>query len=92
MPSFVEGFGIPVIEALEVGLPVIASDQPVFREIADNIPLYLDPTDEQAWEAAIRAYCVDNADRRRQLAALADYRRFSWQDHFTAVDSWLASL
>lgn len=92
MPSFVEGFGIPLIEAMEAGLPVIASDQPVFREIAGDIPIYLDPHDEQAWEATIRTYCETNQDRNRQLAALGNYRRFSWQDHFAAVDPWLATL
>lgn len=92
MPSFVEGFGIPVIEALEAGAPVIASDQPVFREIAGDIPLYVNSRDERGWEAAIRAYSNDDPDRARQIAALAAYRRFSWDDHFAAVDFWLANL
>jgi hypothetical protein len=92
MPSFVEGFGIPVIEAMEAGVPVIVSDQAVFREIAGDIPLYLDPHDEQAWEAAIRSYSSDCPDRNRQLSALAAYRRFSWDDHFAAITPWIERL
>lgn len=92
MPSFIEGFGLPVIEAMQRGLPVIASDLPVFREIAGDIPLYLSPDDAAGWEAAVRAYCGDAADRARQLARLPGYRPPTWQDHFAKVDLWLASL
>lgn len=92
MPSFIEGFGLPVIEALQRGVPVIASDQPVFREIAGDIPLFLDPRDSEAWEAAIRAYCGDSPGRMRQLAAMPSYRPFTWDEHFAVVDGWLATL
>lgn len=92
MPSFIEGFGIPVIEALQRGVPLIASDLPVFREIAGDIPLYLDPVDGHGWEAAIRAYCGDAPDRERQLAAMPSFRTPTWADHFAKVDGWLATL
>jgi alpha-1,2-rhamnosyltransferase len=42
-PSFAEGFGLPIIEALEHGLPVIASDIPVHREIGGDLVMYVDP-------------------------------------------------
>lgn len=43
VPSFYEGFGLPVIEALSLGCPVIASDIPVFREVAEGLVNYFDP-------------------------------------------------
>ena len=50
MPSFVEGFGLPVAEALQLGTPVIASGLAVYREFAGEIPSYLDPIDAAGWD------------------------------------------
>lgn len=52
-PSFAEGFGLPVVEALQLGTRVIASDLPAFREVAGDLPQYLDPLDAPAWRRAI---------------------------------------
>ncbi|WP_052957800.1 glycosyltransferase family 4 protein [Komagataeibacter europaeus] len=52
-PSFAEGFGLPLTEALVLGVPVICSDIPVFREISGSHATYLDPTDGPAWRSAI---------------------------------------
>lgn len=92
MPSFAEGFGLPVIEALQLGTPVIASDLPVFREIAGDIPIYLDPLDRPGWEQAIRDFSTDSRERLRQLKAMADYRAPDWPAHFERVEGWLAAL
>lgn len=92
MPSFAEGFGLPVMEALQLGTPVIASDLPVFREFAGDVPIYLDPADELAWEQAIRTYAEDSPSLQRQLQGIADYRAPSWEGHFQAVDSWIGTL
>ena len=40
---------LPVLEAMARGTPVIASDLAVYREITDEIPLFLGPNDEAAW-------------------------------------------
>lgn len=92
MPSFIEGFGIPVIEALQRGTPVIASDLPVFREIAGDIPLYLDPLDGQSWEKAVEQFIDDCPERQRQLARMGEFEAPTWAGHFAAVDRWITSL
>jgi glycosyltransferase involved in cell wall biosynthesis len=89
MPSFAEGFGLPVIEALQAGTPVIASDLPVYREIVGNIPTFIDPSDETAWEAAIRGFIGDSPERQRQKLAMTEYVAPDWPGHFTKVESWL---
>lgn len=92
MPSFAEGFGIPVIEALQSGTPVIASDLGVFREVAGDIPLYLRPDDAAAWMDAILTYSAESEDRQRQVSLIANYAAPSWEEHFRRVDSWLEDL
>ncbi len=89
-PSLVEGFGLPLIEALGVGTPVIASNLPVFREISPTIPTYLDPLDGPAWQRAVLAYAEEGSVvRQEQLVRLANYRPPSWNDHFAIVSDWL---
>lgn len=92
MPSFVEGFGLPVVEAFELGIPVIASGLPVYREIVGAKPTYLDPGDVHAWTEAIWDFAGDGAERRRQVTAIQRYRGPTWDEHFRVVEAWLAEL
>jgi glycosyltransferase involved in cell wall biosynthesis len=92
MPSFAEGFGLPIIEGLQLGTPVLASDLPVFREIAGEIPQYLDPTDAGAWTQAIVQFTTDDREGRRQRQLMPDYRPPTWETHFAVVEPWLKSL
>ncbi|WP_010219027.1 glycosyltransferase family 4 protein [Sphingomonas sp. PAMC 26621] len=92
MPSFAEGFGMPVIEALQLGAPVIASDLAVFREIAGTIPTFLPAHDAVAWEQAILDFCAPAPERARQIEAMRGYRVPDWPGHFATVDQWLETL
>lgn len=92
MPSCAEGFGLPVAEALQLGTPVIASDLPVFREFAGEIPTYLDFLDGVAWESTILAFTGESLERERQVRAMEGYRSPDWQSHFSAVEDWLEIL
>lgn len=92
-PSHVEGYGLPLVEALGMGVPVIASNLPVFREIAGTTPLYLNPLDDQAWEAAILDYAnPDNPARSAQVERIKSFRPHDWQSHFDRVETWLRGL
>jgi glycosyltransferase involved in cell wall biosynthesis len=56
LPSLYEGYGLPVIEAMHAGVPVLASDLPVFREVCENYPGFIDrPLDPVAWQHAMKA-------------------------------------
>ena len=65
-PSFIEGLGIPVLEAAALGVPCILSDIPVFREIAPPDSVFLSPLDGLGWKDEIVARVAhDSAGRRR---------------------------
>ncbi len=92
-PTLVEGFGLPLIEALAAGAPVIASDLPVFHEIGRELPDFIDPLDGPAWYNAIVDYAQPESHRRAaQVGRLATYHAPRWDDHFKLVDPWLETL
>jgi glycosyltransferase involved in cell wall biosynthesis len=92
MPSFAEGFGLPIIEALQLGTPVIASDLPVYREVVGDLPTYLDATDNCAWAEAVKRFTREGSERQRQLAEIEQYRAPTWEDHFQKTEEWLDGL
>jgi glycosyltransferase involved in cell wall biosynthesis len=80
-PSIFEGFGLPVLEAMACGTPVVVSDASSLPEVAGGAGLCLPPRDVDAWRQALqRAY--DDADWRQDAArkGLAKAQQFTWQD------------
>ncbi len=84
--SVAEGFGLPVAEALSLGVPVLCSDIAELREVGGNVPEYLDPRDAAAWARAIIDYAETKSPARQtQLHRLTGWRAPSWEEHFRIV-------
>jgi glycosyltransferase involved in cell wall biosynthesis len=89
MPSFAEGFGLPIIEALALGTPVIASDLPAHREAGGESVTYLSPIDGLGWLAAIKAHVKDRA---RYRARAANCRIRTWPEYLNKLESFLEEV
>lgn len=93
VPSFAEGFSLPLAEALAQGVPVIASDIPAHREVGRGVPEFLDPGDLPGWEAMVRDHARPGSARRaRQIAAARAWRGRDWDAHLDGVMDFLAGL
>jgi glycosyltransferase involved in cell wall biosynthesis len=91
LPSFAEGFGFPLVEALALGTPVLCSNLSALRETGGGIAEFLDPLDGRGWRTAIVDYSLPSSPRREaQLSRLRGWRAPSWHDHFAAVDALMA--
>jgi glycosyltransferase involved in cell wall biosynthesis len=89
MPSFAEGFGLPIIEALALGRPVIASDLPAHREAGGTAATYIDPRDETGWRDAILALSQETP---RSAATAGQFKITTTASYFEDVSEFLQSL
>ena len=78
-PSYFEGFGLPVLEAMQCGVPVVAGNRTSLPEVVGDAGALIDPFDERELAAAI-ARVIDNPDYRAQLCVkgLKRAKLFSW--------------
>ena len=85
VPSDAEGFGLPVIEALAAGTPVLASDLPVLREAGGEAASYAPVADVDAWTAGAHALLAERRDAparwdARRQRARRQGAQFSWDE------------
>ncbi|MCA9976813.1 MAG: glycosyltransferase family 4 protein, partial [Anaerolineales bacterium] len=79
-PSLYEGFGLPLLDAMGCGVPVLTSNASSLPEVAGEAAVQLSPHDETAWTATMRSLLQDPAQRTRLVAAgFRQARQFTWQ-------------
>lgn len=83
-PSWTEGFGLPVAEALATGTPVITSTAPALREVGGAFPIYVDPNDRDGMASAITRLAETPRDDATVKARIEWTRQFSW-DYSTSM-------
>ncbi len=85
-PSLCESFGFPQVEAMASGLPIIAADRPLNKEMCGDAAVYYPAHDAAALAREIVSLAGDEARRRGLVAAgQARAQRFSWDAHVDAV-------
>jgi len=93
LPSFAEGYGMPVTEALALKVPVVCSDLPALREAGGDAPLFLDPLDGPAWQRAIDDLAAaKSTERAAQMRRMAGWQAPTWPEHIAIVLALLHKL
>lgn len=90
LPSEREGFGLPLVEALACGTPVVASDIPVLREVGADAAEYCPVGDIDAWSGAVLRLLAERETaperwQARKARGVARAAQFSWSTYATAV-------
>jgi glycosyltransferase involved in cell wall biosynthesis len=79
-PSLYEGFGLPLLEAMACGTPVICSNAASLPEVAGDAALMVDPTDPEALTGALARLVTDDGLRRELVArGFRQMQQFSWR-------------
>ena len=92
MPSFEEGYGLPLVEALSTGTPVVASDVAVFHEVTQERATFLSPLNGEAWRDVIKRMTGDKDYAAERRAEAAKFEPPIWSGYFEELDRFLAAL
>jgi glycosyltransferase involved in cell wall biosynthesis len=81
-----EGFGLPVVEAMACGTPVVASDLPALREVCGDAALYCQLEDVHGWAATVIRLLNEQREQphlwfKRGAGARAQAAKYSWAEH-----------
>jgi glycosyltransferase involved in cell wall biosynthesis len=83
--SLNEGFGLPLIEAMSGGTPIVVSDIPIFREIGGDAAVFFDPGSSESFASAIREIEPRTEWRARAKLAKARAAHYSWDRSAVAL-------
>jgi glycosyltransferase involved in cell wall biosynthesis len=78
--SRAEGYGLPLVEAMALGTPVIASDIPIFREVGGDAATYVDPASPQQFAEAVAKLQDGERWQEASRRAVSRAREFSWEE------------
>jgi glycosyltransferase involved in cell wall biosynthesis len=87
-----EGFGIPLVEAMALGTPLVVSDIPVFREVGGDAAAYVDPDDVGGFVRAVRELDDPGVWEQRSAAARARAAHYSWESSARILLAFLERL
>ena len=77
-PSWVEGFGLPLVEAMQRGLPAMGSDIPIFREIGGEFMAYFDLAEPQSLADLVTGF--ERSGKFPAARSVADWQWIGWRE------------
>jgi glycosyltransferase involved in cell wall biosynthesis len=85
-PSLGEGWGLPIVESIAMGVPVICSDIPVHRECSQGLATYIHPLDGLGWQQEIlKQSQYSQQDDLQQRLKIASFNPIAWADSANAI-------
>jgi len=92
-PSLYEGFGIPPLEAMSVGCPVIVSDIPALKETCGEAAIYFDPNNSDQLASQIEELITNHELRDKlKIAGMAKSAEYSWSKSATIISEVIAKV
>jgi glycosyltransferase involved in cell wall biosynthesis len=92
-PSTLEGFGLPVLEAMAAGTPIVASNASSIPEVGGDAALYFNPADiEAAAKVVVRVLSDGDLKADLQKRGLEQAARLDWRNHFTSLCGYYCEL
>lgn len=88
-PSFTEGWGMPLVEAMAAGVPAVCADIPAFREAGQGCAAYLDLLDGTGWRDLVAELSLNDEIRAGLVARAREFQPPTWEAHFVRFDEML---